>query len=121
MGRGTANPFAALMSGFGFVLGRPLRTLGLEILFGALGVLPLIAWLRYGPVWDGADPGDFALVVGGQQLVVLLRVLTRSGELGAASAWLGRSRDAGETATAEAAPEEKAAEPPAEPAPEPEP
>ena len=93
MGQGAANPFAALMAGFGFVLGRPARTLALEILFAVLGVLPLALWALLGPVWNGGDPADFALIFAGQQVVVLLRILTRVGHLGAASAWLRRSKE----------------------------
>lgn len=93
MGQGATNPFAALMSGFGFVLGRPARTLAIEILFGVLGVLPLVAWAFVGPVWNGGELADFALILAGQQLVVLLRILTRAGHLGAASAYLKRSRE----------------------------
>ena len=93
MGQGASNPFVALMSGFGFVLGRPARTLAIEVLFGALGVLPLLVWASVGPVWNGAELADFALIFAGQQLVVLLRILTRAGHLGAASAWLKRSKE----------------------------
>ncbi|MDL2718777.1 MAG: hypothetical protein PT977_13575, partial [Acidobacteriota bacterium] len=93
MGQGVANPFAALMSGFGFVLGRPARTLAIEILFGILGVLPLAVWGLLGPVWNGGELADFALILAGQQLVVFLRIVTRAGHLGAASAYLKRSRE----------------------------
>jgi hypothetical protein len=119
LGHGTTNPFAALMTGFGFVLGRPVRTLALEILFGALGVLPLLLWLVFGPVWDGADLGDFALIVAGQQLVVLLRILTRAGHLGAASTYLRRSREAGASAPASTTSEASSPAPAAEPSPAP--
>ena len=104
LGQGITNPFGALMSGFGFVLGRPARTLALEILFGALGLLPLLVWLFLGPIWDGKELGDFALILAGQQLVVLLLILTRAGHLGAASAYLKRSVEAGASAPASAAP-----------------
>lgn len=93
MGQGTTNPFAALMSGFGFVVGRPARTLALEVFFGFLGVLPLVVWAFLGSVWNGVALADFALILAGQQLVVLLRIVTRVGHLGAASAWLKRSRE----------------------------
>lgn len=93
MGQGATNPFAALMSGFGFVLGRPGRTLAIEILFGVLGVVPLLAWGLLGPVWNGNEPADFALIFAGQQVVVFLRILTRAGHLGAASAWLRRTKE----------------------------
>ena len=104
LGQGIPNPLTALMRGLGFVLGRPVRTLALEILFGALGLLPLLVWLFLGPVWDGKELGDFALILAGQQLVVLLRILTRAGHLGAASAYLKRSKEAGASAPASAAP-----------------
>ncbi|MCM3877527.1 MAG: hypothetical protein NEA02_14065 [Thermoanaerobaculia bacterium] len=93
MGQGATNPFAALMSALGFVLRRPARTLAIEIAFGVLGVLPLAAWAFLGPVWNGVKLGDFALILAGQQLVVALRILTRVGHLGAASAYLKRSRE----------------------------
>ena len=117
LGQGITNPFGALMSGFGFVLGRPVRTLALEILFAALGVLPLLVWLFVGPVWDGKEPADFAPVLAGQQLVVLLRILTRAGHLGAASAYLERSKEAGSSAPASTASAEPAS--PEEPSPAP--
>jgi hypothetical protein len=104
LGQGIPNPLTALMRGLGFVLGRPVRTLALEILFGALGLLPLLVWLFFGPVWDGKELGDFALILAGQQLVVLLRILTRAGHLGAASAYLKRSKEAEASAPASAAP-----------------
>jgi len=119
LGQGITNPFGALMTGFGFVLGRPVRTLALEILFAALGVLPLLAWLLYGPVWDGKEFADFALILAGQQLVVLLRILTRAGHLGAASAYLRRSREAGASAPASTTPEAPSPAPAAEPSPAP--
>ncbi len=119
LGQGTTNPFAALMTGFGFVLGRPVRTLALEILFAALGVLPLLVWLFVGPVWDGKELGDFALILAGQQLVVLLRILTRAGHLGAASAYLTRSKEARASAPASTTPEAPQPAPDAEPSPAP--
>jgi hypothetical protein len=87
------------MRGLGFVLGRPVRTLALEVLFGALGLLPLLVWLLAGPVWNGGELGGFVLILAGQQLVVLLRILTRAGHLGAASAYL-RSKEGGASAPA---------------------
>jgi hypothetical protein len=102
LGQGFPNPINALMRGLGFVLGRPARTLALEILFGVLGVLPLFAWLFLGPVWDGKALGDFALILAGQQLVVLLRILTRAGHLGAASSYLRRANEAGPSSPAPA-------------------
>jgi hypothetical protein len=94
MGRaGRANLVGALGAGARFVLGRPARTLALEILFGALGLLPLVLWAFLGPVWDGNEPGALALVVLAQQGVVLFRLLARSAHLGAASAFLGRAAE----------------------------
>jgi hypothetical protein len=124
LGLGTTNPFAALARGLGFVLGRPVRTLALEILFGTLGVLPLLAWLLFGPVWDGRRLADFVLILLGQELVVLLRILTRAGHLGAASAYLKRSKEAGGSASARSSPAMpyiRVPEPPAKPAPAPAP
>ncbi|MFI5119788.1 MAG: hypothetical protein ACHQM4_05210 [Thermoanaerobaculia bacterium] len=105
LGQGIPNPLTALMRGLGFVLGRPIRTLALEILFGVFGLLPLLVWLLLGPVWNGKEPGDLALILAGQQLVVLLRILTRAGHLGAASAYLKRSQEAGASPRASRAPE----------------
>ncbi len=93
MGQGVANPFAALMSGIGFVLGHPVRTLALEIVFGALGLVPLLLWAFLGPVWKGTEGAELALVVSGQQLVVFVRIVTRASHLGAASAYLRRTRE----------------------------
>jgi hypothetical protein len=100
LGQGIPNPFIALMRGLGFVLGRPARTLALEILFGALGLVPLLVWLFVGPVWDGRELGGVALILAGQQLVVLLRILTRASHLGAASTYLKRSQEIGASASA---------------------
>ena len=93
MGQGVTNPFAAFMSGFGFVLGRPARTLAIEIFFGFIGVLPLLAWAYLGRVWNGGEIADFALILAGQQLVVLLRIVTRVGHLAAASVYIRRSKE----------------------------
>ena len=102
MGRsGRGNLAAAIGTSLGFVLRRPVRTLGLEVLFGALGLLPLAAWALFGPAWDGRDAGALGLVVLGQQAVVLWRILARAAYLGAASAFLAR---ADETPRAAAAP-----------------
>jgi hypothetical protein len=103
LGQGIPNPLTALMRGLGFVLGRPARTLALEILFGILNLLPLLVWVLLGPVWDGKELGGFALILASQQLVVLLRILTRAGHLGAASAYLKSSKEAGASAPASAA------------------
>lgn len=99
MGQGATNPFAALMGGFGFVLGRPGRTLAIEIFFAILGVLPLAVWAFLGPVWNGANAADFALIFAGQQVVVFLRILTRVAHLGAASAYLRRAKESPAAAT----------------------
>ncbi len=104
LGQGIPNPFLALMRGLGFVLGRPVRTLALEVLFGALGLLPLLVWLLVGPVWNGRELGGFVPILAGQQFVVLLRILTRAGHLGAASAYLKRSKEGGAPAPVLAAP-----------------
>lgn len=92
MGRaGRASLVGALGAGAGFVLRRPLRTLALEVLFGTLGLLPLLLWALLGPVWDGAEPGALAAVVLGQQAVVFVRLLARAAHLGAASSFLSRA------------------------------
>jgi len=92
MGRaGRGNLVGALGASLGFLVRRPARALALEILFGALGVLPLFVWAFVGPVWDGREGGALALVVLGQQAVVLVRLAARAGHLGAASAFLGRA------------------------------
>ena len=94
------NPFLALATAAGFVAGRPGRTLALELLFGAAGVLPLLAWGAWGPVWNGSDPLALALVVAAQQAVVLWRIAARVAHLGAASAFLRRARETREPAPA---------------------
>jgi len=94
MGRsGRANLAGALGVSLGFVARRPARALALEILFGALGVLPLAAWAFFGPVWDGREAGALALVVLGQTAVVFWRILTRAAYLGAAAAFLARATE----------------------------
>lgn len=85
---GSTNVAAALGRALGFVLRHPGRTLALEVLFGAAGVLPLVLWGFLGTAWDGADRAGFWLALGLQQLVVLLRIGARTAYLGAASAWL---------------------------------
>ncbi|HSB63093.1 MAG TPA: hypothetical protein VLJ18_02960 [Thermoanaerobaculia bacterium] len=115
LGQGAPSPLTSLMRGLGFVLGRPIRTLTLEILFSALGLLPLLAWLFLGPVWDGGKAGDLALIFACQQLVVLLRILTRAGHLGAAAAYLKRAKEGDAPAPVSAAP--AASGPPTESAP----
>ncbi|HEY3351506.1 MAG TPA: hypothetical protein VGM13_17145 [Thermoanaerobaculia bacterium] len=95
MGRaGKANLVGAFGTALGFLARRPARALALEILFGALGILPLLLWALLGPVWDGNDAGALALVILGQQAVVLIRILARTAHLGAASAFLARAAEA---------------------------
>lgn len=95
MGRaGKANLVGALGTALGFLARRPARAFALEILFGALGILPLLLWALLGPVWDGKDAAALALVVLGQQVVVFLRILARAAHLGAASAFLARAAEA---------------------------
>lgn len=119
MGRsGKGNLVAALGTSLGFVARRPVRTLSLEILFGALGVLPLLLWGLLGPVWDGQDAGALALIVLGQQAVVFLRLLFRTAHLGAASAFLGRASES-RAAAAPAVTLTSESEPAPEPAPAP--
>ncbi len=85
---GSANVISAFGRGLGFVLRHPAGTLTLELVFGAAGLLPLVLWAFFGRAWDGADLGDFWLLLALQQLVVLARILARAAHLGAASAWL---------------------------------
>ncbi len=92
--RGSVNPFLALARSAGFLAGRPVRVLVLEVLFGAVGLLPLLAWLAWGPSWDGREPAGLALVLLGQQLVVLFRIAARTAHLGAATAFLRRAAEA---------------------------
>ncbi len=96
----TANPFLALASGLGFVLGRPVRALLLEIAFGFTALFPLVLWLLFAPSWSGGDPRLLALLVAGQQAVVLFRLLSRTAHLGAATAWMKGAREAGRPAPA---------------------
>jgi hypothetical protein len=96
----TANPFLALASGLGFVLGRPVQALLLEAAFGVTALLPLSLWLLFAPSWSGGDVGILALLVAGQQAVVLLRLLARTAHLGAATAWMRGAREAARPAPA---------------------
>lgn len=96
----TANPFLALVSGAGFVFGRPVKALLLEAAFGVTALLPLAAWLYFAPSWSGGDPGRLALLVAGQQAVVLLRLLARTAHLGATTAWMRGAREAARPAPA---------------------
>ncbi len=101
MGRaGRANLVGACGTALGFLARRPARALALEILFGALGVAPLLLWALFGPVWDGKDAAALVLVVLGQQAVVFLRILARAAHLGAASAFLARAAEAAAPAPA---------------------
>lgn len=96
----TANPLAALGAGLGFVLGRPVKALLLELSFGVTALLPLAAWLLFAPSWSGGDPRLLALLVAGQQLVVLLRILARTAHVGAASGWMRVARETARPAPA---------------------
>ena len=88
----TANPFLSLASGVGFVLGRPVKALLLEAAFGVTALLPLALWLVFAPSWSGGDLRLLALLVAGQQAVVLLRIVARTAHLGAATAWMRSAR-----------------------------
>lgn len=115
MGRaGKANLVGAFGTALGFLARRPIRVLALEVLFGVLGVLPLVVWAFLGPAWDGKDAGALALIVLGQQAVVFWRIFARTAHLGAASAFLGRASEAARTPAPTVASE-------SEPAPEPAP
>jgi hypothetical protein len=120
MGRsGKASLVGAFGAALGFLARRPVRVLALEILFGALGVLPLLAWALLGPVWDGKDAGALALIVLGQQAVVFWRIFARTAHLGAASAFLARAFDAASPRPAVASESEPASVAGEAPAPEP--
>ncbi len=96
----TANPFLALASGFGFVLGRPVKALLLEAVFGVTALLPLSLWLVFAPSWSGGDWRLLAVLVAGQQAVVILRLLARTAHVGAATAWMRGAREAARPAPA---------------------
>ena len=96
----SANPFLALASGLGFVAGRPVRALLLEMAFGVTALLPLSLWLLFAPSWSGGDPRLLALLVAGQQAVVLLRLVARTAHLGAATAWMRGTRESARPAPA---------------------
>ena len=118
MGRaGKANLVGAFGTALGLLARRPARALALEILFGALGILPLLLWALLGPVWDGKDAAALALVILGQQAVVFFRILARTAHLGAASAFLARAAEAAAPAPSPKLTSES--EPAAEPAPGP--
>ena len=86
----SANMMLALARGAGFVAGRPMRTLALEIVFGVIGLLPLVLWGAFATTWDGRDAGRLAVFIALQQLLVLFRIATRVAHLGAASSFLRR-------------------------------
>ncbi len=90
------NPFLALATAAGFLAARPGRTLSLQLLFGAAGLAPLIAWGLWAPVWNGSDTLALVLLAAAQQLVVLWRIAARAAHLGAASSFLRRSREPAE-------------------------
>lgn len=96
----TANPLAALGAGLGFVLRRPVKALFLELSFGVTALLPLAVWLLFAPSWGGGDGRLLALLVAGQQAVVLLRIAARTAHLGAASAWMRGARETARPAPA---------------------
>ena len=81
------DPFQALARGLGFLAGRPLRALGVEVLFGLAAAAPA-AYLALARPWDGRDLRLFALHLAAQQAVVAWRILCRAGYLGTASAWM---------------------------------
>ncbi|HPA51177.1 MAG TPA: hypothetical protein PLP50_06185 [Thermoanaerobaculia bacterium] len=96
----SVNPLAALGAGLGFVLGRPVKALLLEVAFGATALLPLALWLLFAPSLGGGDLRLLATLVAGQQVVVLLRIASRTAHLGAASAWMRGAREASRPAPA---------------------
>lgn len=96
----TANPFLALASGLGFVLGRPVKALLLEAAFGVTALLPLSLWLFFAPSWSGGDARLLALLVAGQQAAVLVRIVARTAHIGAATAWMRGAREAARPAPA---------------------
>lgn len=96
----SANPLLALASGVGFFIGRPVKALLLEVAFGVTALLPLSLWLVFAPSWSGGDVRLLALLVAGQQAVVLLRLVARTAHLGAATAWMRGAREAARPAPA---------------------
>jgi len=100
----SVNPLGALFRGAGFVAGRPVRTLLLEILFAAAGLLPLALWASFAESWDGKDPAQLALLLALQQVVLFIRIAARVGHLGAASAWMRRAAEAPPAPTPSAEP-----------------
>jgi hypothetical protein len=107
---GSANVLSALGHAIGTILRRPVKALGLEVLCGSMALVPLVFWGLFAPTWDGTDSSRYFLILSGQQLVVFLRIAARTTHLGAATAWLDRSRDTASPApTGAAAPESSAA------------
>ncbi len=106
LGLGRGNPFVALATGAGFVLGRPVKAMLLEVSFGVAGLLPLVPWLVWAPVWDGTNQRSRLLLVAGQQAVVLWRIAARAGHLGAATAWMKGARETARPAPAKLEPAE---------------
>ena len=100
----SVNPLSALGAGLGFVLGRPVRALLLEVAFGVTALLPLALWLLFAPSFRGGDLRLLAALVAGQQVVVLLRIASRAAHLGAASAWMRGAREASRPAPAKIEP-----------------
>lgn len=96
----SANPFAALGAGLGFLLGRPAKALLLEAAFGATALVPLAGWLLFAPSWSGGDARLLALLVALQQAVVFLRIAARTAHVGAASAWMRGARETARPAPA---------------------
>ena len=105
---GRTNVAAALGRGLGMAVAHPVGTIGLEIFFGAIGILPLVLWGVYGQAWNGADLADYATILFLQQLVVLARIAARTAYLGTASAWLARGATPAETTSAPAGTESPA-------------
>ena len=101
---GSINLAAALGRGLGMAFAHPVGTLGLEIFFGAFGILPLALWVRYGRAWDGGDLSDYATLLFLQQVVVFARIFSRTAYLGTASAWLARGAETSKETTVPVSP-----------------
>ena len=76
---------------------------------GSLGafladVVRLGLWLLFAPSVGGGDLRLLALLVAGQQVIVLLRITARAAHLGAASAWMRGAREASRPAPAKIEP-----------------
>jgi hypothetical protein len=76
------------------------KALLLEVSFGLTALLPLAAWLLFAPSWGGGDLRLLALLVAGQEAVLLLRLLARTAHLGAATAWMRGTRESARPAPA---------------------